>query len=811
MNVLHTIDELGRDAAYAVRAFARRPRFAAVVVLTLAVGIGATTAMYSAIDAAFLRPLPFPDPERLVRLAGLQLPIDFPQGRGRRLSLEHPDLEALRDVFSSVGAYATGSLNLASGPEPRRVNVTFVTTEFFATLERDAMLGRVFTRDETLAGGPNVAVLSDALWRSQFGADADILGRTITLDDAAYEIVGVMPRDFRFPAEAQLWAPLPVPVPVAMMGAFRNYLPSREVARLADGVSLETAGARLEALRATLIPPPPGGERAPAQSTVSPVTPLQLSLVGDRTTALTVLMASAALVLLVACANAATLLLARSLTRSREIAVHGVLGATRARLTRRLLVESAVLAGLAGVLGVAFAAAGLPLLESLLPASLAGLAPAELDSRVLAFAVGAAVATGLIFGIVPALSASGTRPGEALKTGGDRATRSGRLGRALVVAQVALAAVLVVGSVLMIVSLRTLLDTDLGLRGIERVASARLNLPSRYLDAATFTENVLERLAEAPAVEAAGAVNAIPFDQEALVRMRIDAESIATTPETERPFAPYRIASPGYFRAIGLELLRGRDFTAADRDGAPVVVINRTLAERLWPGEDPLGKEIRFLGGTHTVVGVVADARTFDLLSESGPQVYTPFRATRQTYLSFVVRGRDGADPATLVPLIRDAVRAVDPSLPIYSAEPMEAVVLGTVAPRRLNTLLSGVFGALALSLAGIGVYGVLAYSVAQRRREIGIRLALGAPGRTVVRAVMRDAVTLVAVGVVLGFAAAFGAARYLESLLYGITAYDPAVFGGVALLFLALAAAAAWLPARTAAAVDPLTTIRHE
>ncbi|HEY3518931.1 MAG TPA: ABC transporter permease, partial [Gammaproteobacteria bacterium] len=607
MNVLHTIDDLRRDAAHALRAFARRPRFAAVVVLTLAVGIGATTAMYSAIDAAFFRPLPFPNPERLVRLAGLQVPIDF-AGR-RRLSLEHADLEALRDVFSSVGAYATGSLNLASGPEPRRVNVTFVTTEFFATLERDATLGRVFTRDETVAGGPSVAVLSDALWRSQFGADADILGRTILLDDVPHEVVGVMPRDFRFPAEAQLWAPLPVPVPVAMMGAFRNVLPSREVARLADGVSLETAGARLEALRAEFMPPPPGSERR-SQSTVNPVTPLQLSLVGDRSTALAVLMASAALVLLVACANAATLLLARSLARSREIAVHGVLGATRARLARRLLVESSVLAGLAGVLGIAFAAAGLPLLEALLPASLAGLAPAELDGRVLAFAIGAVAATGLVFGIVPAMSASGTRPGEALKSGSDRATRSGRLGRALVVAQVALAAVLVVGSVLMIASLRTLLDTDLGLRGIERVASARLNLPSRYLDAATFTENVLARLAEVPAVEAAGAVNAVPFDQEQPVRMRIDADSIATTPEVERPFAPYRIASPGYFRAIGLELLRGRDFTSADRNGAQVVVINRTLAERLWPGEDALGKEIQFIGGTYTVVGVVADART---------------------------------------------------------------------------------------------------------------------------------------------------------------------------------------------------------
>ena len=410
-----------------------------------------------------------------------------------------------------------------------------------------------------------------------------------------------MSPDFRFPAEAQLWAPLPVPVPLPMVTAFRNYLPTIVVARVANGVSLDAARVRFDAQRLALVPPPPAGEPAPPQAETSLV-PLQRYLVGDRSTTLGVLMASAALVLLVACANAATLLFARALARSREIAVHAALGATRARLARRLLVESVLLAGLGAAFGVAIAAATLPLLEALLPARLAGLAPAALDWRVLAFALAATVATGLAFGIVPALGASRVRLGEALKSGGERGTRSGRIRSALVVMQVALATVLVVSSALMIASLRTLLDADVGLHNLDRVASARLNVPTgRYQINTAFAQlvqSVIERLEQATSgVEAAGAINALPFDQEAGIRMRVDVVGAAPVQGVEAPFAPYRVVSPGYLRAIGLELVRGRDIAWSDRRTEAVAVINRTLAEALWPGEDPLGKRIEYLGG----------------------------------------------------------------------------------------------------------------------------------------------------------------------------------------------------------------------
>jgi predicted permease len=816
MSAFKLIDDLRRDAVQALRAFGRQPGFAALVVLTLGLGIGATTAMYSAIDAAFFRPLPFPQPSELVRLNGLQESIDIPRNDAtprRKVILELADLEGVRDVFPLAAAYATGSRNLESGLEPRRVEVTFVTDQLFAVLGRDAALGRVFTRDEMTADRAKVVVLSDRLWRSHFAADPELIGRTVVLDNEAHEVVGVMPPDFRFPAEAQLWAPLPRPVPLPLMNAFRNFLPANHVARLADGVAIEAARARFEALRAAVVAPRGTGDppRPPAT-----VTPLQRFLVGDRSTTLAVLMMSAALVLLVACANAATLLFARALARGREIAVHAALGATRARLARRLLVESVLLAGLASGIGVAIATVSLPLLQALLPERLVGLAAAEIDWRVLAFALGAALATGLAFGLVPALGASRVRPGEALKSGGERSTRSRRIGNTLVVVQVGLAAVLVVISVLMIASLRTLLETDVGLSGLDRVASARLNVPTaRYETNTAFAElvqKVVERLEQAPIVEVAGAINALPFDPATGVRIRVDLAGVARDTEVEgAPFAPYRVVSPGYLKAIGLELVRGRDIAWSDRRAEPVAVIDRTLAERLWPGEDPLGKRIEYLGGPRTVVGVVAEARISDLAQPSEPQVYVPMHETVQSYLSFVVRGREEVDAASLLPLLRDAVRAVDPLLPVYAAEPMETVLAGNVAPRRLNTWLSGTFGAVALALAAIGVYGVLAYSVVQRRREIGIRVALGAQAANVARGVLRESLLLVVCGVALGFLGALGAARYLESLLYGVTAREPLAFGAVAVLFLGVAAAAAWLPARAAAGVDPLTAIRHE
>ena len=796
--------DLQADLRYAARNLAKNPGFTLVAVLTLALGIGANTAVYSAIDAAFFRPLPFPEPERLVRLRGVIVPFAETGTPRGPTPVPLTDVYAIRDVFSRSAAYATGAWNLGTGVEPLRVAVTFATTEFFETLGRQALLGRTFAPEETRGSGSGVTVLSHRLWRSQFGGDPAMVGRTVTLNEASYEVVGVMPEDFRFPAEAQLWVPLPVPYPATLISAFRNFLPSTVIARLGAGVTLPHAVERLQALREA---------QSSSEPPADPVTPLQRSLVGDRRSALALLMASAGLVLLIACANVANLLLSKASVRHRDMAMCAVLGATRGRILRQLLVESLMLAFVGAALGVVLARVGLPVLAALLPPDLTGLAPAQLDPRVLAFTLGLAALTAVVFGLWPAIGASRTNVGEALKSAGGRpSTRtSGRLKSGLVVAELALACLLVVSAGLMLSSLRALVTSDVGMR-IDAVATARLTLPdgtySSRTSRAEFVRSVLAQLQIAPGVEEAAAINTLPFAQDGGIRLSVMVEGGPEDPR-QAPFAPYLMVSPGYFRTMGIPLLSGRDLTWADDETRSVAVINRTLARRLWPGEDALGKRFVLAAGPDiTVVGLIDDARTDRLDTEILPQVYLPMQERPQNYLSFVARG---PDVDALLGHVRTAVRAVDPSIPIYAAQPMQAVVGETVAPQRTNTLLISAFGALALCLAAVGIYGVLAYSVTQRTREIGVRMALGAHRPDVLALVLRQGLALSALGIGLGLAGAAATTRYLQAMLFEVTPLDPTTFVAVALLFAAVALLASYIPARRATKVDPLVALRYE
>jgi predicted permease len=809
------MDTLLQDLRYALRTLRQQPAFALAVVLVLALGIGAATAMFSAVDAALLRPLPFQRGDRLVMLHHVGIP--YRSERPRRWPKSSPDIvdaRALRDVFTHVEAYAPGGLNLSGVATPTRTRVALVTPGLFPALGVGAALGRGFTADEGTPEGAPVVILSDRIWRRQFGGDPGIVGRDVRLNEVPYRVVGIMPPGFGFPEDTELWLPLPVPTVSGRMEAFRSYLPSTIVARLAPGVTAARAAARMDGLIASFADR--RGVRTPPNEN-PPLDRFRDALVGTRRTALLLLMGATALVLLVACANVSNLLLSRAAARRGEMALRAALGAGRGRLVRQLLVESLLLALAGGAVGVALAYASLGVLAALTPEALAGTAPPRVDLRVLAFSVATAVATGIAFGLWPALGAARADPGETVQTAaaarGTTSREGARLRRAFVVAELALALMLAVGAGLMLRSFQALLATDAGVRP-ERVATLELSLAdAAYGGAAArraFFERVLARLRAAPGVEAAAAVNELPMRGTDGIAISVEAEGRPRPEHAEPVYAQFLNVSPDYFRTLGVAVRRGGLFTLPYDTARREVVIGETLARRLWPGEDPVGRRMTSpMGDLHTVVGVVADVRPKSLESEVIPQMYYPLDASVPSNAAILARGP--LDPGALAERLRAAVRAVDPVQPVYNVRPMAEVIAGAIAPRRANTLLISAFGAVAVVLAALGVYGVIAYGVVRRTREVGIRVALGARRGAVLALFLREGVALAALGVALGLAGAWGLRRVLAGLLYGVTPGDPVTFVGAAVVLLAVAAVATVLPARQALRVDPAATMRVE
>jgi predicted permease len=807
-------ERLVQDLRYGARTLRRVPAFTAVAGATLALGIGATTAMFTVVHAVLLRPLPYPRSERLVQMAYdfPNNPYVFSSGISDRTWV---DFRANARLYSRVAASTSQLVTLTNAGDPVRLQSASVTAGFFETLGI-APMGRSFgPDDETNDAAPGV-VLGDALWRERFGADRRVIGRPITLDGVRHTVVGVMPRGFAYPADAQLWRPLEVRIQ-----------PNRSqllavIGRLRDGATREQALAELTAI-GVARPKPSRAFNAPSteqrDSLIARVTPLKEIVVGNATRSLLVFAGAVALVLLIACANVANLLLMRATSRHREMAVRAALGAGRRRLVRQLITESVLLWVASGTAGIGVALLGVRALLALAPA---GRIPRQgeigVDATALAFSLAVSLVTGILFGLAPAVRATRSDVRDALAASARTMSgRDGRLRGALVVAEIGLALVLLAGAGLMARSFIRLRHVELGFRPTG-LATMTVDLPDASYRSAesmrAFHGRVLERLRAIPGAASAAAVNFIPLGG-TIVRgdFKLDGG--------RRPPSGYLVTkpavTPGYFRTMGIALLSGREFSAQDVASAPgVVIVSKSVADRLWPGATAIGQRLSMEdepgpGDWLTVVGVVDDVGQTSNNGHRDPALYQPVAQLSHpfflSHMSFVVRAT--GEPAPLVPAMRQAMREVDPNQPMGSIGTMDAAIAATVAEPLFQARLIGVFSVFALLLAGIGIYGVVAYSVAERTHEIGIRVALGAARGDVTRLVLRRIVVLVVPGVALGVAGALAATRVLASLLFEVKPNDPLTFVGVAVLLAAVAVVAGLVPARRASRVDPLVALR--
>lgn len=809
------IGEWTQDLRFALRMLWHHRGFSGAVIATLALGIGATTAIFSAVDAALLRPLPFANPDRLVELQNVGVPFS-PSG-GAEEPEARPNLRTvgeMREVYSDVATYALGGLNLSGIGAPLRIKVGVVTQDFFKTLGAAVAQGRTFSAEEGRPNGPAVTVISHGLWQRQFGGQP-AMGQTVRLNGKAYQVIGIMPPGFRFPENADLWIPLSVPMTFGSFEPFRGWIPSLSIARLAPGVSREVAADRLRTRWRAL---PADQLQYAASAIAEPIRPLQGSLVGDRRTPMLILLGATGLLLLIACVNATNLLLAHAAMRERELAVRTVLGASRGRLIRQLLVQSLVLslAGAAGGLLLAYATLGL--VGGLLPKEMFELAAPALDGRLLAFAIGLAIVTGLGFGVLPALGAARTDAQSVMKSGGGHGTtaaRRGRTRRVLVTAELALALMLLAGSGLMLRSFDAVLATDPGFVP-ERVATLQMSLDRTSYPRSgarlAMLQRLLDRIRSVPGIEVAGVINDLPLSGVGGISIRVEPETGPIT-ATKEPFARYLRADAGYFRTMGIQLLQGRLMTAADDSLAPaVMVVSAKMAREVWPGQNPLGKRIKLLDpdtvGWRSVIGVVSDVREKPD-QDSWWQMYYPITENAPDPVAVVARGT--LSERDLLSALRNAVREVDPSQPTYEVRTLADLKHASLTTRRSNTTLITAFGALALLLAVVGVYGVVAYGVTLRSRELGIRAALGAGRSQLVRLVLGEGVRVAVIGVGIGLAGTFALSRLLQGLLYGVGPTDPVAIGGAGIALVAPVLLATLIPARRAARANPVEVMRAE
>ena len=807
------LDELLQDASYALRVLRRNPGFSAVAVLTLALGIGANVAIFGVVHAVLLRPLPLPDDERLV--------IVGPEWRGSIGSVAPADFLDLRRqnrVFSGMTAVRNVSLDLREGEQPERLEAAVVSPEFFDVMGVRPSLGRGFLADEFGAGRDHVAVVSDSLWRARLGASPGVLGRSLLLSNEPYRVIGIAPPGFRFPDGAELWVPPRFAVPQRIGDLAQDPSQNRgshyfdTYARLRPGVSYQEAQADVSVIMARIAEADPNADARGGAL----VRNLREYLVGESRRALLVMLGAVALVLMVACANVASLLLARGASRQRELAVRCALGASRGRVVRLVLTESLVLGLLGGLGGIALASACFPLLMALVPGSARNLVRLQLDPAVLLFAVGVALLTGVVFGLTPALVAVAGRGGSALHdaTRGSTAGR-GRRGfqRLLVTAETALALVLLAGAGLLVKSFLRMRSVDPGFKPAG-VVSMSVNLPpAAYAEEArrvAYAREVLASVERVPGVAAAALVTRVPLRPGSSSR-GVSIEGRSYTPEQpiEKVVPNYTAVSPGYFHTLGIPILAGREFARDDGAGHPLVtIVSASLAEAFWPGESPIGRRLSMNNQTLEVIGVVGDVRTASLWQRPLPMLYAPFEQDPWSFMSIVARTTRPA--GTVASEMRRAIQSVDKSLPV-TVLTLEQVVGDSLAPRQFQAGLSAAFAALALVLAMMGVYGVMSYAVAQRTREFGIRAALGAEPRRIFGEIVAEGVRVVALGALLGLAGAVAARSALTSLLFEVSPLDPATFASVLVLLLAVAVAACLVPARRAMRVDPVVALRTE
>ena len=798
-----------KDIRYGIGSLARHPGFTAVAVITLALGIGANTAIFSVVNSVLLRPLPFDEPERIVWLWDT-----MPQLSVAPTSL--PDFLGWKEQnrsFERLAAFQGGSMFVDAGDGSTDTRVGLATPELFSVFHVSPILGRTFTNDETQPGRFRVAVLSHSMWQSRFGSDPNVSGRTIQLNGAAYTIIGVMPPGFSFPDRAELWRPLPIDP--AKLDPGPHYL--NVVGRLKPGVTLTQAQADMSIIAARL------SEQYKEKNAGHGVKLETLTkvVVGDVGLALYVLMAAVGFVLLIACANLANLMLARVGARQKEIAIRTALGASRLRIVRQLLTESLMLAVVGGGAGLLLAVWAVRWVVSLSADTIPRVHEISVNARVAGFTLLISVVTGVLFGLAPALQVSRPDLTDALKESGRSTTshRTNRLRSALVVAEVALSLVLLVGAGLMIRSFAKLSQVDPGFKPTQVMTIGVALLRAKYPDdehVAQGFSQLLEHAANTPGVLSAGAVSNLPLTGS----NTSDSFTIEGRPPIAKeaePSTEYVVATPRYFESMGIPLLAGRDFAPSDTRQSPnVVVINDVFARRHFAGESPLGHRLRLQGQERDpllIIGVVGDAR-MGLDEQPTPEIYVPFlqdplSTEYQRAMTIVTRTK--SDPGATAAALRAAVTSVDKTLPVYALKPMTEYLRDSLARRRFSLVLLSVFGGVALLLAAVGIYGVISYGVTQRTHEMGIRTALGAKPRDVLKLVVRQAMVLALGGIGIGLLASLALTRLMKSLLFNVGVTDPLTFAAIAFLMTLIALLACLVPARRATKVDPLVALRYE
>ena len=801
-----------QDIRFALRSLLKSPVFTLMAVLCVGLGVGVTSTILSAVNAIMVRPLPYAEADDLAAVYAWR-----PRTDEHGVNISWPDYVSWRNdsrSFAQLGMYTRQAFAFSGEGEPERVDGARVTANLFPLLGVPPLLGAGFTAQSEQPNGPRVVLISHALWQRRFGGQPDVVNRTITLDGHPTQVVGVMPPGFAFPDRGQAWIPLVVEESGLRRG---NRFYSGAIGRLKPGVSLEETQQDLDVISARLAAeyPNDNGEwRAEAVS-------LRDDLVGDLRQPLLVFLGAVACVLLIVCANVANLMLTRGAAREREVAVRAAIGAGRGRLVRQLVTESLVLASLGGIVGLGVAALGVKLYAQAVPDGLPWYVTLRLDGVTLLITLGLSILTGVLFGIVPAFRSSSVSLSGALRDGTASAgegRRRSRLRSSLVVAEVTLSVVLMIGAGLLLRSYAVLQGTNLGFDR-KQVLSFRMALPRNKYDSdearRNFYASLFERIKALPGVQTVGSAQGIP-QSGWNVQADISVEGRPAPPRGQELEVHYQVVAPDFFAAIGVPLIRGRWLGPQDRDTLnPVVVINETMARRAFPDEDPLGRRIKIGAASGddpwtTIVGVIGDFRHYRLPEPMGPAMYYAYNQYPQYTQTVVVRsGETAGDPAALTPGIRAILRQLDPDVPAYQWQTLEEAVDRALWRQRLQGQVIGLFAALAMILATIGIYGVISYSVAQRTREVGVRVALGATASQVMGLVLRQGVALVVIGVGLGLLAALGASRLLTRFLYGVAATDLITFVGVPLVLAAVAIMASWLPARRAARIDPLVAMR--
>jgi putative ABC transport system permease protein len=805
------MDTLWQDVRYGARMLLKKPSFAVPAILALALGIGANSAIFSVVNGVLLRPLPYEEPERLVLIQA-----NNPQQKIKQAPTSLPDFLDWREqasVFEQIAVFSRWNTVLTGGDEPERLSTGFVSSNFFSTAGVKPIIGRAFSDEENRTEAEPVVVVSSGLWKRRFGADANLIGQSITLSGKSGTVIGIMPDLFNdLVGSVDVW----LPIALNTNDWVRDSRELQVLGRLKQGVTLKQADAEMSTIAARLEEAYPKSNAGWGANVIS----LHSSIVGDVRAPLWIMLGAVFFVLLIACANVANLLLARAVTRHKEVAIRTALGASRPRIIRQLLTESLLLSAIGGALGLLLAVWGIKLLVAISPDEIPRMSEINLDGRVLTFAVVVSLVTGLIFGLVPALQASKLNLNESLKEGGRGSTEGlhhNRIRSLLIVSELALALVLLVGAGLLIKSFIRLQSVYPGFNA-ENVLTVQLALPqSRYRSPQSrvaFFDQLMSRLESVPGAQSAGLTLNLPLNGGGISAWHgvIHAGRPITPEETIQ--TENRIISPGYFRTMNIPLLKGRELTAQDnrQDASPVVIVSDTLARQLWPDEDPIGKRIQFGHDepfAREVVGVVGDIKRNGFESTDDMATYITY--AQQPWTNMVIVARAASDPMSLAGSIKSAVQAVDKDQPIHNIKTLDTISANSTSQRRFNLLLIGVFASVALALAAVGIYGVMSYSVTQRTHEIGIRMALGATSTDVLRLVVGQGLILAFIGIGIGIGAALAVTQIMDSLLYGVSATDPITFVITAALLTGIALAASFIPARRAARVDPMIALRYE